>query len=417
MKRFAEQLKKRAETVRMSTAERDDVRQRLLAYMDYHPLPETKRWEAVRFVGGMKGLPNFVNAMFVSRFVGITAVMLLVVVPAMAENALPGDALYPIKVRFNEELRGAMVSSPYQKIEWETERLERRLAEAQLLADNGRLTAAAEVEVANAIKQHTEAARLSINTIRENDNDEATLAEITLVSSLEVSAEVWTKRDAGAAPSTVSGAVNDAKASIAPSENNEAVSYVKLLSRVESETTRAYEYLDSLDAVASEAEMNDINRRLTDLNIKIDLAAEMKETDEAGAAVLLTEALSNSRKLISFMTNIDVRRNVSIEDLVPLVPTEEEKLRQQLSDATALVEKIEDSLTQIDISSNDYVALRETIDQYYELEETVDEALDDDDIGTAEVAATAALELAQALQNTMVGLGVDLQLNTKPIGQ
>jgi hypothetical protein len=330
------------------------------------------------------------------------------VIPAMAENALPGDALYPIKVRFNEELRGAMVSSPYQKIEWETERLERRLAEAQLLADNGLLPAAAEVEVANAIKQHTEAARLSINTIRENDNDEATLAEITLASSLEVSAEVWTKRDAGATPSALSGAVNDAKDVIAPSQNNEAVAYTKLLSRVESETTRAYEYLDSLDAVASDAEKNDINRRLTDLKIKIDSAALIKENDEAGAAVLLTEALSNSRKLISFMTNIDVRRNVSIEDLVPLVPNEEEKLRQEISDATSLVEKIEGSLTQIDISSNDYVALSETIAQYYELAETVDEALDDKDIGTAEAAAADALELAQALQNTMVGLGVDL---------
>jgi hypothetical protein len=417
MKKFAEQLKKRADTVRMSTAERDDVRQRLLAYMDYHPLPETKGWEARHILGGVKSLPTFVSSVFVSRFVGVTAILLLVVVPAMAENALPGDALYPIKVRFNEELRGAMVSSPYQKIEWETERLERRLAEAQLLADNGLLTAAAEVEVANAIKQHTEAARLSINTIRENDNDEATLAEITLASSLEVSAEVWTKRDAGATPSTLSGAVNDAKDVIAPSQNNEAVAYTKLLSRVESETTRAYEYLDSLDAVASDAEKNDINRRLTDLKIKIDSAALIKENDEAGAAALLTEALSNSHKLISFMTNIDVRRNVSIEELVPLVPNEEEKLRREMSDATSLVEKIEGSLTQIDMSSNDYVALKETIDQYYELAETVDEALDDKDIGKAEVAAADALELAQALQNTMIGLGADLQLNIQSVDQ
>src|SRR5690606_12611899 len=131
---------------------------------------------------------------------------------------------YPIKVRFNEELRGAMASSPYQKIEWETERLERRLAEAQLLADSGRLTANAEVEVANAIRQHTEAARASIDTIRQSDNDEATLAEITLSSALEVSAEVWTRREhnSGAASSTLSGAVSQAKAAISPNPANES---------------------------------------------------------------------------------------------------------------------------------------------------------------------------------------------------
>ncbi len=418
MKKFAEQLKKRAEAVRLSDMERDLMRERLLAYMDYHPLPEALKLEDRRIVRGVRGqLPSFMNAWFVGRFTGVAAMLLLVVVPALAENALPGDALYPIKVRFNEELRGAMTSSPYQKIEWETARLERRLAEAQLLADSGRLTEAAEVEVANAIKQHTEAARVSIDTIRQSDNDEATLAEITLSSALEVSAEVWTRREnSSTSSSTVFGAVSQAKAAIAPNPANENISYARLLSRVEAETTRAYEYLGSLNTVATDAEKSDINRRLNDLKVKIDSAVQTKDIDEAAASKQLADALGSARKLISFMTNLDVRRNVTIEELVPIVPTEEEKgavVAVKIEDAARLVVEAEAGLSKIATSSNDHVAITETITQYREVEKSAREQLAAGDIANAELSAAAALEIAEALRQTMVGLGVSTTTEAK----
>ena len=46
-----------------------------------------------------------------------------------AEGAVPGDALYPIKVSVNEEVRDLVAFSPEAKADWETRRLERRLAE------------------------------------------------------------------------------------------------------------------------------------------------------------------------------------------------------------------------------------------------------------------------------------------------
>ena len=124
MKKFAEQLKKRSEKLRLSVYERDELRERLLSYMEYHPLPQ-----GVQAMGGAanrnkKKASVFMNGWLVGRFAGVAAMMIFIVVPVMAEDALPGDTLYPIKVRFNEELRGALVSSPYQKVEWETERLE-----------------------------------------------------------------------------------------------------------------------------------------------------------------------------------------------------------------------------------------------------------------------------------------------------
>lgn len=417
MKKFSEQLKKRADSIKMSTTERNELRERLLSYMEYHPLPEsqTQGFNKLRFARPGAVVLALRNRWLVGRVVGSFVVLMLVVVPAMAENALPGDVLYPIKVRFNEEVRGAMNSSPYQKIEWETERLERRLAEAELLAEGGRLTPDAEADVAEAIKKHTEAARASIDTIRQSDKDEAAIAEISLSSSLDVSEEIWTKRDAGidGATSTHPGAVSRALAALSPEfRSDEPISYAKLFSRVEAETTRAQEYFDSLDSVISEEETEDVNRRLTDLQVKIDSAALMKEEDEAGAAVILIDALGSVRKLISFMTKLEVRNSVTIEELVPLEPTEaerEEIISQKLNDAAELVAKTEAGLGQIATSSNDYIAISDTISEYWEIDSEARDALEAEDLALAEVVAASALELAEALRDTMIGLGINLE--------
>ena len=134
MKRFAEQLKKKSETVRMTAAEKSQLRERLLAFMEYHPLPGGQAVD-LREISGqkMRAVPTW-SAFLTARVVGSFAVLAMIIVPALAEDALPGDTLYPIKVRINEEVRGALSSSPYAKIEWETERMERRLAETQVLA-------------------------------------------------------------------------------------------------------------------------------------------------------------------------------------------------------------------------------------------------------------------------------------------
>lgn len=410
MKRFAEQMKKRAEGLRLRTDEKAELRERLLTFMEYHPLSEGVDVRAIPAKEASQAI-SF-DAWFIGRFVGGFAVLLFVMVPALAENALPGEALYPVKVRFNEEVRGALSSSPYQTIEWETERLERRLAEAQILAEAGRLTPEAEAKVADAIKSHTLTAKSSIDAIRMSDNDEATMAEISLSSALEVSAEVLTKRGHASgenSTSLLSGAVSDARASIAPRDEN--LSYDKLLSRIESETTRAYEYLDSLNGSVSKDQRSDINRRLADVKQEIELAASLKKDDEAAAAKQLASALGSTRKLISFMTNLDVRRSVTVEELVPIIPTEKEKrtaLETKLNDATELVNAVEEAALGMATSSNDYIAITDTIAQYRTLEAETMVRIEAEDILIAEDMIQVAVELAEALKSTMIGLGVDL---------
>lgn len=412
MKKFAEQLKKKSESLRLSAYERDELRERVLSYMEYHPLPQHMQKAGSRVSRRKRQVSVFINGWLVGRFAGVAAMLLLVIVPVLAEDALPGDTLYPIKVRFNEELRGAMVSSPYQKVEWETERLERRLEEADLLADTGRLTPAAEADVAEAIKHHSEAARESIASIRASDNDEAALAEIALVSTLEISAEVLTKK--GSADlnnsSVLFGAVNEAV--MAP-QTGDTASYQKILSRVEAETTKAYEYLNSLGTVVTTEQKSDIERRLADVKVKIEDAEKIKEADEEEAVILLTDALRSTQKLISFMTKFEVRENVTVEELVPIVQTDEEKselIAAKISEASEIIISVETGLTQLSSSSNDYIALQETIEQYRSLEKEVSDHLEASDLVKAEMSATSALDLAKAAKEAMLGLGIDLDI-------
>ncbi len=411
MKKFAEQLKKRSDSVRMTVDEKSQLRERLLVFMEYHPLPGGQAVDLRQISRSqVRVLPAW-NPWLMGKMAGGFAVLLMIIVPTLAEDALPGDTLYPIKVRFNEEIKGAMNSSPYAKIEWETERMERRLAEAQVLAEAGRLTPEAEAEVADAIKQHSATAKSNIEVIRASDNDEAVMAEIALSSALEVSAEVLTNRQTDSASSTtslLSGAVSDARASLVVNDSD--LSYDKLFSRLETETTRAHEYLRTLDQTISVSEKDDINRRLKDVRVKTEAAAIMKQADETGAAKQLAEALGSTRKLISFMTNLEVRRNVTVDELVPIALTEEERrqtLEIKLADASGLVAAVEADMINMATTSNDYLAVSDTVSRYRELETEVAEALSAGDLGEAEVTVGLLLELSQALRDTMVGLGFE----------
>lgn len=59
---------------------------------------------------------------------------------AAAENTVPGDLLYPIKTKINEEVRSALALTSEAKINWENRRAERRLEETEKLAAENKLT-------------------------------------------------------------------------------------------------------------------------------------------------------------------------------------------------------------------------------------------------------------------------------------
>lgn len=353
MKQFSKQFYTRAKTVKLQAAEQQELRERVVSYMEYHPLPAGQKNQASPLSTGGFRTVSIPFSIF-SKWTVAASVFVLMVLPLLAEQAVPGDSLYAIKVRFNEEVRGSLALSPYEKVEWETERLNRRIAEVRLLASEGRLTEEVEVAMADAVREHTENVQREIEVLREDDADQAILASIELNSTLEVQSSSLQEGD-GTMSSAALASLNDDSStqflvdvineSLARQESNITTSsipaYEVVMARVELNTTRAYELLGSLELDQTDLAFTDISRRLEDVNRSIQKANELRTQDEPAAQAALVDSLQRIQKIIIFMTELQVSDAVDIENIVPVVPTVDEERVQLQNITTEITQKSE----------------------------------------------------------------------------
>lgn len=342
MKRFSEQLHKQSQTVKLSKSEQVDLRERIVSYMEYHPLPAEMKAAPQNLHNKKPTGQTLLNEAFTQfaipyrmlfKFGSVAAVFVLIVIPFMAERTVPGDTLYAVKVQFNEEVRSTLTWGSYEKVEWETTRLNRRIAEARLLADEGLLTPEAEAEVAAAVKVHSDNAKREIAELRESDADEATIAEMTLASSLEVQAQIFkdsevSELEEGSVHTgdLISDAIDESREKPAQIESADVPAYDKLMARVELNTTRVHELKSSLEGSVSDQALADVTRRLEDIDRVVGEAIELAANDasELEAREMLVAVLTRTQKLIIFMTDLEVQERVTIEAVVPVVPTQDE---------------------------------------------------------------------------------------------
>lgn len=108
---------------------------------------------------------------------GTVALLIVVLVSGgtafASGNALPGDALYPVKVSVVEPLGEAFIVSEDDKISYNESLIARRIKEAQKLADETRFSENARRELEKELEKRAEKAQKLAEKVRERDQEKA----------------------------------------------------------------------------------------------------------------------------------------------------------------------------------------------------------------------------------------------------
>ncbi len=315
-----------AHTIRLTAAERNALRERVVSYMEYHPLHTAHQASQPSVAAHLAGV-LFGTSTRARSFVGALSILLLVAVPVAAERALPGDPLYKVKVTFNEGVRSQLAFSPYEKVVWETERVERRIAEARKLAEAGLLTKEAGLALEENVRKHTAAVKSQLAVIREQDAEGAAIAEVTLESAYDVQSAMLAAQATATTSASVSAdrkgigdiaaIVRAARDEVASSSASSTSSYDRLVLRIDENLTYIDALVANLGGELSDEQRASIAARTKEVRKDVE-RAKRDERERAVSVAALRESLATTQKLIAFMNNIDVRSRLSLDTLIPV---------------------------------------------------------------------------------------------------
>jgi hypothetical protein len=151
MNRFEQQLKKEAEHIRLSAAEKQAMRARLQEAMQpAAAAPSPHFFYSFEFFGTAR---YAFAALLMIVFVGGGTV-------SAAAQALPGDWLYAVKTEFNEQVELALADSQEEEALVEARLAQRRVAEAEALEAEGRFDEEIALEIEQRFDSHAARARL-----------------------------------------------------------------------------------------------------------------------------------------------------------------------------------------------------------------------------------------------------------------
>ncbi len=183
------QFKKQMRTIVLEAAKKEESKENILAYMKMHPV---RKNEISRLKLQTRGNILFFNQEHMYAKIATLLILLSGTGTAFAaENTIPGDALYGVKVNVNETVRGALALSPEAKSNWEAQIAERRLDEASKLAAQGKLTAELETKLETKFTEQTQKIKERIAKLQEaGKNESASELSTRLQSALQIHSEI-----------------------------------------------------------------------------------------------------------------------------------------------------------------------------------------------------------------------------------
>ena len=149
IKEYTEQLGQ----VTLSDASRDRLGTELAEYADFHATEGSAVPGPDRGAGKRSWQVGFFTVP--RAFVPLCALVILVLsgggTALVAQNSVPGDMLYPVKINISESLRGSLTFGTDDEAELQADILAERVTEAEALEADGRLSGAVENEVKSTV--------------------------------------------------------------------------------------------------------------------------------------------------------------------------------------------------------------------------------------------------------------------------
>ena len=187
MDKDLKQLIRQAKNIKLSHEEKSSIKDSLLNFISENPVRP-----------GTEPRLGYGSNIFLTKlnFASAMAIFLIITVlvgggvAVGAGNALPGDTLYPVKVGINEEVQGWLSVSEEAKANWEVERAQRRLEEAETLATDGSLDIEARENIEANFEAHADRVKERIEKFESNEDFHAAA---DLSSKFEISLKAHQK--------------------------------------------------------------------------------------------------------------------------------------------------------------------------------------------------------------------------------
>ncbi len=186
---YKKQFKKEVHDIVFDTNKKQQTQAVLVRHMQQHPVRVSS---SVRY-STQNSRSSFLFLKQSHMFAAIAVVLTLALGGGVyaAEGAVPGDALYPVKVSVNEEVRERLSLSGESKAHWNARVAERRLEEATELSVKGALPAEVEARLKLAFEEKVDAIEKKIAELKaEGKTEEAAKLSSRLEGMLDVQERV-----------------------------------------------------------------------------------------------------------------------------------------------------------------------------------------------------------------------------------